>query len=327
MPIQDPMPVSDFFYIVKSAAKKVSSKGDTYLDLVFMDAKGEISSKLWDYKEEAHSWIQPNMIVKVRGAEEIWNEKKQFRLQRIRRVCPEDRFRLSDLVPCAPYEGEDLFETILQITDSFSDEGLKGLVQDILTRYKEKIIVCPAAVKLHHAVCSGLLYHTLSVVRLAQAACGVYPFLDSDLLLSGAILHDISKIDELKVEETGIASGYTPRGQLLGHLVMGAMEIEAAGTRLGVDPERLLLLEHMLISHHGVPEFGSDVRPMCLEAQVLAALDDLDAKVNQISCAVSQVEKGGFSEKMWALDQRRFYNFNGLEVPKADILNQKEETI
>ena len=83
----------------------------------------------------------------------------------------------------------------------------------------------------------------------------------------------------------------------------------------------------MLISHHGVPEFGSAVRPMCLEAQVLAALDDLDAKVNQISCAVSQVEKGGFSEKMWALDQRRFYNFNGLEVPKADILNQKEETI
>lgn len=312
--------ISDCFFIVKSVAKKVSSKGDTYLDLIFVDAKGEISSKLWDYKESAHSWIAPNMIVKVRGTEEMWNDKKQFRLQRIRRVCAEDQLKMSDLVPCAPYEGEALFDEVFALTQAFEDEELKQIVQDILVRCKEQMIVCPAAVKLHHAMCSGLLYHTLSVVRLAQGVCGVYPFINRELLVSGAILHDISKINELKVEESGIASGYTTEGVLLGHLVMGAMEVEETAKRLQVDREKAVLLEHMLLSHHGLPEYGCAVRPMCLEAEVLSALDNLDATVNQISTALSAVEKGSFSEKLWALDQRKFYNYNGLQEPKADVL-------
>ncbi len=303
----NPANVVDRFYIVKSVVKKVSAKGDWYLDLMLVDANGEISSKVWDFKESAHGWIAPNMIVKVRGNEEIWNEKKQFRLQRIRRVAPDDEIVMSQLVPCAPYESADLFDEIDRVVAGFENTELQALVRYLYQKYKEKILLCPAAVRLHHAICGGLLYHTLSVVRLAQAACEIYPFVDKDLLLAGAILHDLAKTEELDMGETGIASGYTVDGTLLGHLVMGAVEVEKAAQELGTSHQTVVLVQHLLLSHHGVPEFGCAVRPMCLEAELLSMLDHLDATVNQIAAATAHVEPGQFSEKLWALDQRRFY--------------------
>lgn len=311
-PMSEPLGnVADYFFIVKSAVRKTSSKGDFYLDLMLMDAKGEISAKLWDYKETAHGWIEPNMIVKVRGYEEMWNDKKQFRIQRIRHIGPDDEFQMDALVPCAPYDGEQLFGHLALLVRGFTEEPLRQLVLTLITRYKEKMLVCPAAVKLHHAVCGGLLYHTLSVVGLAEGVCSVYPFVNRELLLSGAILHDLAKIDELQVEETGIASGYTKKGILLGHLVMGAMEVEKTGLSLGTPEETVTLLCHMLLSHHGIPEYGCAVRPLFLEAEILSQLDNLDATVNQITASLSNIEKGGFGDKLWSLDQRRFYNHAG----------------
>lgn len=312
--------VTDQFFIVKSVSKKTSSKGDTYLDLMFGNAEGEISSKLWDYKEGVHDWIVPNIIVKVRGNEEMWNDKRQFRLQRIRRVCAEDNLKMSDLVPCAPFEGEELFGQLVEVTDTFTDGDLKRLVQDILFRCKEKMILCPAAVRLHHAICGGLLFHTLTVTRIAEGFCKVYPQVRRDLLLSGAILHDIAKIDELQTEDMGLASGYTTPGVLLGHLVMGAMEVRDTASRLGISGETALLLEHMLLSHHGLPEYGCAVRPMLLEAELLSMADNLDATVNQITTAVQSVETGNFSEKLWALDQRKFYRHSDIDDTTPRIL-------
>lgn len=310
---------TDRFYIVKSVIKKTSAKGDPYLDLMLTDANGEISSKVWDFKESAHGWIAPNMIVKVRGNEEIWNEKKQFRLQRIRHIAPDDHIVMSDLVPCAPYESSALFEEIDHIVDTFENTELQALVRYLYNAYKEKILVCPAAVRLHHAICGGLLYHTLSVVRLAQSVCTIYPFVDRDLLLAGAILHDLAKTTELDVGEAGIASGYTVDGTLLGHLVMGALEVEKAAQALGTSHETAVLLQHLLLSHHGVPEFGCAVRPMCLEAELLSMLDHLDATVNQIAGATAHVEQGKFSEKLWALDQRRFYQHRPPQEGRTEL--------
>lgn len=301
--------VKDFFYIVKSAAVKTSARGDKYLDLVFANAKEEIPAKLWDYKENSYDWLGSGMIVKVRGNEELWNDKKQFRVQRIRRVSPEDRLDMREIVPCAPYDGEEMFAQIHAVIDSFTNDDLRRIVGLLFNREHEKLILCPAAVKLHHAICGGLLYHTLTVVKLCEAVCSVYPFIRRDLLISGAILHDLSKMDELCVEETGIASGYTVRGELLGHLVMGAIEIEKAAEELGIDDETKTLLQHMVISHHGLPEYGCAVRPAFLEAELLSMLDNMDAEVNQIVTATDTVEKGGFSAKLWSLDQRKFYSF------------------
>ena len=313
-------PVSDHYYIVKSCARKTSVKGDTYLDMTFQNAVEELPAKLWDYKPEAHDWINAGMIVKVRGNEELWNDKKQFRIQRIRRVGPDDRLDLRQLVPCAPYEGEDMFLMLLDTVDSITDEPMRRLVSLLVNRRQEKLILAPAAVRLHHAVAGGLLYHTLSVARLADSVCTVYPFVRRDLLVSGAILHDLSKVDELLVEETGLASGYSVRGELLGHLVMGAMELEKAADELDTPAETRLLLQHMLISHHGLPEYGAAVRPMVLEAELLSMLDNLDATVNQISTATATVEPGGFSAKLWALDQRKFYR--SPDAPTGDCITK-----
>ena len=299
--------VNDYFFVVKSANVKTSSRGDRYLDMVLANAKEEIPAKLWDYKENTYEWLTSGMIVKVRGNEELWNDKKQFRVQRIRRVGPEDRLNMREIVPCAPYDGEDMFQKLYEKIESFQDEDLRKLTQAMFNREHEKLILCPAAVRLHHAMCGGLLYHTMTVAELCEGVCKVYPFVNRDLLLTGAILHDLSKMDELCVEETGIASGYTVRGELIGHLVMGAIEVEKVALELNISEEKRTLVQHMLISHHGIPEYGCAVRPAFLEAELLSMLDNMDAEVNQITAATETVEEGGFSAKLWARDQRKFY--------------------
>ena len=176
---------------------------------------------------------------------------------------------------------------------------------------EEALLFWPAAFRLHHAVRGGLLWHTLSILKLAQAVAALYPEVNADLLFAGVILHDIDKLTEYDVPATGLASGYTLKGNLVGHLVGGAVYIEHKAQEAGLPYETLLLLQHMLISHHGVPEFGVAKMPMFLEAEILAELDLLDARINEIAAAMQCVQPGEFSNKIWALDNRKFYRPRG----------------
>ena len=164
----------------------------------------------------------------------------------------------------------------------------------------------------------GLMYHTMSIVTTAEAICKIYPTINRELLLSGAILHDVSKTWELDINQTGLAKGYTTEGELIGHLVKGAMLIEETAKRLNIESEEVTLLEHMIISHHGVPEYGAAVRPMFLEAIVLSMLDDLDATVYEVNSAVEKVEANKFTDRQWALDNRKLYN-HGLSDTKHKV--------
>ena len=143
---------------------------------------------------------------------------------------------------------------------------------------------------------------------MAQGVANIYPFIDSDLLFAGVILHDIAKTEEFDVAQTGIASGYTTDGNLIGHLVRGAMAVDRCGRKLGISENTLMLVEHMIISHHGEPEFGAAVRPMFLEAEILSSLDTLDAKIYEIEQACRNVQPGEFTPRQWALDNRKLYN-------------------
>ncbi|MBQ8304241.1 MAG: HD domain-containing protein, partial [Clostridia bacterium] len=179
----------------------------------------------------------------------------------------------------------------------------------------------PAAFKLHHAVRGGLLMHVLSIVRLAEAVCTVYPFVDKDLLLSGAILHDIAKLKEFVVCETGVATGYSVKGNLIGHLAEGAIMVREAAKRLNISEETSNLVEHMLLSHHGEPEFGAAVRPLFLEAELLSELDLMDSRIYEIKEALLNTAEGEFSQKMWAMDNRKFLNHNRVDLnTDADIV-------
>ena len=296
------------YCLIKSVEKKLTAKGVPYLDLILADNSGEISAKLWDYKETPSNQFNAFDFVKVRGAYVPFNDTLQFRVERIRLVMPEDNVAIEDYVPSACLSGEVMLAEIEKVISAFEDEELKTLVTAVIGEYREKLLYWPAAKNLHHAVRSGLLMHTLSILRLAKCVCGIYRFVNYDLLCAGAILHDIAKIDEMQATSTGIAAEYTVKGNLLGHLVMGAMSVDRIGRNLGINEETLTLVEHMLISHHGTPEFGAAKLPMFIEAELLSQLDLMDARLYEMHSAVEAVDEGAFTPRQWALENRNLYN-------------------
>ena len=307
------------FAVIKQCDKKMAKNGNSYLDLVLSDKEGEIFAKLWDYNEVSHGKYETDMFVKVRGSISQYNGHDQLRIERIRPVVDSDGVDVSDYVKSADYTGEEMLNHLVSLVNLFNDEDLKKIVLYLLEENKEKMLYFPAAFRLHHAIRCGLLMHTASIVKLCEAICKVYPFVNRELLISGAILHDIAKTVEFDVKETGIASGYTVEGNLLGHLVMGAMMVKEAGKKLSIDSEKSMLLQHMILSHHGEPEFGAAVRPLFLEAELLSQLDLMDARVYEIMDAVNGIEKGEFTNRLWALEDRKFYKYNDASL-KVDIL-------
>ena len=271
---------------------------------------------MWDYKGE--SIFETDMVVKVRGTIEQYNGRDQFRVAQIRPASSTDDYCLADLVPSSSVGGEQLFNMIKERVNAFENNDLKQIVSKIIDERREKLIVYPAALRLHHAMVGGLMYHTMSIVRMAEEICKIYPNINKELLLSGIILHDVAKTWELETSSTGLAKGYSVEGELIGHLVKGAMYVSDAAKELGIDSEVVTLLEHMIISHHGEPEYGAAVRPMFLEAEILSALDSLDATIYEINAATSKIEAGSFTDRQWALDNRKLYN-HGLSSTEHNV--------
>lgn len=298
------------FCLIKSVDKKTSSKGDCYLDLTLGDSDGEINAKLWRYSPDVHGEYDTNQIIKIRGTISQYNGADQLRIERIRHVLAEDNVKLEDFVKTSGFSSEEMFDELLNLSLSFNDENLKLLVSEILKDNRLGLLYWPAAFKLHHAIRGGLLMHTLSIVRLAEGVCKIYPFVDRELLISGAILHDIAKLSEFEVADSGIATGYSVEGNLLGHLTMGAMVISKYAEKLGTDKNVAMLLEHMVLSHHGEPEFGAAVRPSFIEAELLSELDLMDSRVYEMHEAVQATPQGDFSGRLWAMDNRKLYNHN-----------------
>lgn len=296
------------FALITQSEKKVTAKGKDYLDLTLSDSSGEISAKYWDYNEAVQGQFPAETLVKVRGTISQYNGADQFRVERIRRTVESDGVDMADFVRSAVYKSEYMYGQLVECVNAFEDADLKKLVLHMLESNKEQLLIWPAAYKLHHALRGGLLMHTLSIVRLCEGVCKVYPFADADLLIAGAILHDIAKLSEYVVGNSGLASGYTVEGNLIGHLVKGAMMIDEAAKQLDIPAEKSMLLQHMVLSHHGDPEFGAAVRPAFLEAELLSELDLMDARVYQISEAVAPLQKGAFTNRLWALENRKMYN-------------------
>lgn len=298
---------SEGFAIVKQCDEKTTAKGSNYLDMKLSDKSGEINAKLWDYSPLIHGSFPADSVVKVRGEISKYQGNDQLRISKIRLVNDSDNVNMDDLVQSADYSGEFMYEKLIERVNAFSDEELKKLVLHMYEQRKDVLLTWPAAYRLHHAVRGGLLMHTLSIVKLCEGVCEVYPFVNKDLLLTGAMLHDIAKTTEYDVGVSGIASGYTVEGNLIGHLVKGAMLVDEAATELSISREKAMLVEHMLISHHGEPDYGAAVRPMFLEAELLSELDLMDARVYQIAHAIENVGEKEFSSRLWALEDRRIY--------------------
>ena len=309
------------FGLVKSAEKRSAKNGSVYLDMLLGDKDGDVFAKIWDFREDITPMPEVNSIVKFRGTLQQYNGNDQLIISKLRPSVPTDNLDMGDFVKSSDVEGEDMYRAIVNMVSAFSDSELRSVVLAMLSDNREQMLSFPAAEKLHHAMRGGLLYHTLSIVRLAEGVCGIYPFVDRELLLSGAILHDIAKIREYSINSLGVVDGHTLEGMLLGHLVMGAEDVGRKCDELGISAEKKYLLQHMLISHHGKLEFGAAVRPAFIEAEILSQLDMLDANIYEMADAVKDTAKGDFTGRLWMLDNRRLYNHGRTEVePKAEIL-------
>ena len=306
--------VFDGFLLVRAAAQKTSSNGGKYLDLTLCDISGEVNAKMWDGLTAPPA---PATVIRARGMMLEYNGRPQLRVDKLRPAAEGDDIDMDALAPCAPYPAGEMKEYILARVNAFADEELKALVLRRLQDCGDRLDYFPAASRLHHAERSGLLHHTSTMLKAAEAVCGVYPTLDADLLAAGVVLHDLCKISEIQADAIGLASDYTAEGMLLGHLVMGVAELDRCGRELGVRQELLMMLEHMILSHHDLPEYGSPKPPMFPEAEVLHILDLMDARIFEMNRALQSAPPGGFTERIWSLE-RKLYRRRGAPVREED---------
>ena len=298
------------FFMVKSADIRVGSNQKEYLDFTLSDCSGDISAKKWDVTADDRDLIEVvklGAIVKVKAAVNIWQGNPQLKILKIRLSNDSDQLDLREFIKAAPEKSSDMYAYIEEQAKSMDDEDLKAVTLALLGANKEKLMYYPAASKNHHAEYGGLLYHMKRMIMSAKVLCQIYTNLNCDLVVAGVIVHDMEKINEIEANTYGISSGYSMEGQLLGHIVQGVRELDKLCSQLNVPREKALMLEHMILSHHYEPEFGSPKKPMFPEAELLHYLDVLDARMFDMEDALLPVEKGQFSERIRVLDGRKLY--------------------
>ncbi|MGI6736353.1 MAG: 3'-5' exoribonuclease YhaM family protein [Anaerovoracaceae bacterium] len=298
------------FFMVKNVAVKTGSNRRHYLDLTLGDKTGEISGKKWDLSDEEVAGageIHSGEVLKIKASVTEWNGMKQLRVTRIRKTGEQDGLEMADFIKAAPEAPDSMYAFILDKAAHLDDEDLKKLCVKNLDDNRERLLYYPAASKNHHAELGGLLWHMKRMLMTGERICEVYTDLNRDLVTAGVILHDMQKLNEINANELGISSGYSFEGQMLGHLVMGVRELDRQARELHIPREKTILLEHMVLSHHYEPEYGSPVRPLFPEAEVLHYLDILDARLYDMENALDKTEPGDFSERVWTLENRRLY--------------------
>ena len=301
------------YLIVRSAEQRASANGKNYLDMTLADKSGSINAKMWD------GTVQPPLagsIVKVRATGNEFNGRMQLRVEKIRAAESRDQVDMSALIPCAPRDPNEMLGEVVRAADHIADPDLRRITCELLDRAGDKLLTFPAAKQMHHAERSGLLHHTTTMLRAANAIMSVYPQLNASLLIAGVIVHDLAKIDEMDADTLGLVSDYSVDGKLIGHIVRGVVNIQLAAEKTKANPGKALLLQHMVLSHHGIPEYGSPLAPKVPEAEVLNTIDTLDARLYEMDEALSRAIPGGFSEKVWGQDKRQLYRIPEDEVER-----------
>ncbi len=270
--------VTSYFVLASMQVRERKQGGGQYLALVLSDKTGQMEARMWEDFAEAAEHCSEGCYVKAQGQISKYQGKFQITLQKMRHAA-EAEVDPADYLPSTKFEIEEMWAELRGYVDGFANGDLKRLVvaflddPEIGPAYK----TAPAAKMLHHAWIGGLLEHVLTLVRVCRAAAPFYPEVDPDLLVTGAILHDIGKTRELAWKSSFT---YTLEGQMVGHISIAQGMLREKVTALAPFPEKLrVLVEHMILSHHGKYEFGSPKLPMTPEAVVLSALDDLEAKM------------------------------------------------
>ncbi len=265
-------------FVVVAKQIKPKKTGEPYLALTLGDRSGQLEAKMWDNVEEVLDTFEQDDFLKIKGLVNKYKQRFQLTVHKLRKLG-ESEIDFSDYLPKTTKDIDELWRTLTGFVESFQNQHLKSLVQafmadpEIAAAYRN----APAAKTLHHAYIGGLLDHVVSLFRSCDLICRNYPQINRDLLLTGAFLHDIGKIHELTYNRS---FSYSTKGQLLGHMIIELEMLQAKLAALPGFPDELkILIEHMIISHHGQYDFGSPKLPMFPEALMLHYLDDLDSKM------------------------------------------------
>ncbi len=279
----------DDIYMVKEPVLRSTTKGDLYIAMYLCDKTGQVNSRMWQATEAIYAALPKPGFAKVQGRSEVYKDNLQIVVNSIS-VVTTDKVNLDDFLARTDKDITVLLKEIKEILSKVKNPQLKALVDEFLADkdFIKKFCDAPGAMKLHHSYLGGLLEHTHDVLRSAAAVLPVYPQMQVDLVLAGAFLHDIGKTEELSYD---MAFSYTDSGQLIGHLVLGILMINSkveALAKKGIkfDKATLGALSHIILTHHGKYEFGSPKLPATAEAFMVNYIDDLDAKIHQVTKAI-----------------------------------------
>ncbi|MPM07971.1 3'-5' exoribonuclease YhaM [bioreactor metagenome] len=297
------------FFLLQDAFAKTTMGGKPFLSMVLSDCTGTIDAQIWDYTGPVTP-KDTGAVVKIRGTVSEFKSTLQITAERLRLAEPNDQYNISDLVPTAPIDVEAAWRKLKDTVDTIADQDYRSICKEMLGKYGERVKSIPAAKSVHHSFLNGLLMHTTYMLETADFLAGLYkPVIDRSLLIAGTLLHDFAKCEEFTTSQLGLVTDYSMKGQLLGHLVMGAQETANVAAELHVPEEKSVLLQHLILSHHGEPEFGAAVRPMCAEGELLSYIDMIDSRMEIYRETLEEIPAGEFSRRIFALD-RRIYHHN-----------------
>lgn len=274
------------YFLVQSKDVRLKKSGERYLSLVLSDRTGQLEAKKWDDIGDVVDTFDRDDFVKVSGLVQIYRDRPQITIHRLRRL-DESEVEIADYLPHTTYDIDAMWSELVSGVDAVGNPDLQRLLRGFLDdeEIASRLKVAPAAKSLHHAFVGGLLEHITSLLRLARLTAGNYDFIDLDLVIAGVVLHDLGKIHELTYKRT---FGYGDEGQLLGHIVIVLRMLDRKCAEIGGFPPKLkMLVEHMILSHHGQYEFGSPKLPMFPEALLLHYIDDLDSKLESMRASVA----------------------------------------
>lgn len=266
-------------FLVRDKASQTGKTGKSYLNLTLSDRTGQIDGRVWDNAEEIGELFEAEDFVLVKGTVQSFQNRRQLVVHALE-VASSGDVDISQFLPTAKRSSEEMMKELLELLQQIKNPFVKNLVLSTLNdpEIRPLYLSCPAAKTIHHAYIGGLLEHSLSISRIMVFLASHYPELDLDLLLFGAVFHDIGKIWELKFET---AIGYTDVGRLVGHIPLGAELVEKKASEISHFPFELkIVLKHIILSHHGKYEYGSPKLPSFPEAMIVGMIDDLDSKVN-----------------------------------------------
>jgi 3'-5' exoribonuclease len=300
-------------FLVKDKIMAMAKNGKPYMNLRFMDKSGEIEAKVWDNTDVLDKQFNKDDFVQIRGKASVYMNKMQVVVAEISKI-PEDQVNLADFLPESPRSNSEMRQELREVVAALTNPHLRGLMEAFLADepFLEQYCMAPAAKGMHHVYLGGLLEHSLALVKLVKTIVPLYGGINEDLLIVGALLHDVGKVHEMSYER---AFDYTDIGKLLGHITIGVELVEEKIRQVDGFPRELgILLKHMLLSHHGQYEYGSPKRPKTIEATILNYLDDMDSKINGIR---AHIAKESASTSRWTayhrLYDRYFFKSNGME--------------